>query len=123
MESHSTLTSVSVITIEAKAGQNILLTVTKKNAIPVAASFRGIVLPTIPTMMPFVAGARRTWKMTDDEITFNGNLRRKMARREGKWTGNCWCGGLPKYQLKRCFRPGGAACVRRAMRRRKAREA
>ena len=118
------LTSVSVITIEAKAGQNILFTVTKKNAIPVAASFRGIVLPTIPTMMPFVAGARRTWKMTEDEIVLNSNIRRKLARQEKKWTGQCLCGGMPKYQLKRCFRPGGAACVRRAMRRhRKTREA
>ena len=115
MERLLTLPCVNVITIGAEA-ESGLLTVTKKNAIPVGASFRGIVLNTIQTMTHFVADARMRWKMTD-EITFTSNIRSKMARRERKWTATCGCGGLPHYQLKRCFRPGGHACARRAMRR------
>ena len=50
------------------------------------------------------------------EFKLNNNIRSKLRRREA-WEQHrkdgCSCGGFKRYELHKCFRPGGNACKRR----------
>ena len=47
----------------------------------------------------------------------NNNIRRKLSKRK-KWNArkSCACGGLRRYEMSSCFRPGGRACQTRSER-------
>ena len=80
-------------------------------------------------------------KGKEAELPYTSGIRRKIAKRSkfakgreyrlfgakkraekkgetyiGLIEARCVCGGLPKYELETCFRPGGSACIRRANR-------
>ena len=74
--------------------------------------------------LPHTAGIRR--KIANRDKFVKGReyrlfgAKKRAEKNDEEYTGlieaRCVCGGLPKYGLKTCFRPGGSACVRRGLR-------